>query len=212
MSVVFYPLILRATLATMLIADRQHARVHRTSASQGPVDSTDRIAAAVTLLVYKATTLRDRRGPIISYSIAPDPIRLTFDEAANKLSLLPKPLDCATRRSSSSLVLICEPIRDTELLRLRAQLVAINVAGAAHLMKSSDTASRLGNLIELRAGDERLVLSLTDYERWTTDYRLTTEHAISMDHPPHAYADRRIGLLMEVGGGDAIKEHFATPD
>lgn len=168
------------------------------------MDTTDSRLATMTLMVYKATIELDGAGPIVSFSIAPDTAHQTFDQTATRLASLAKPVDCAAQRDGSNLALTCKPIEDTELLRIRAKFLAMTLPSLSHQMQPSKRGTQNRDLIELRAGSDRLVVSLEEYGRWETDYSLSSQHAIGGYPPPDDYKDSRIGMIMEVSDGRGV--------
>lgn len=176
----------------------------RSSSWKALVDTTDIHIATITVLVYKAVIELDRAGPVVSFSLAPDTTHLTFDQTAKRLASLAKPVDCAARRDGSNLALTCKPIEDTELLRVRARFLALTLPSLSNQMRASKNGTPGRNLIEFRAGSDRLVLSVEEYDRWKSDYSLSSQHAIGGYPPPANYKDGRIGMIMDVSDASGV--------
>jgi hypothetical protein len=186
-----------------LVVHSTWTRTLRAVIMQETPDSIDDQAAAITLYVIKSVVSQDGAGGITAYAIAPDSAPISFEEAAVRLSRLEKPVKCSGRRAGERLELSCSTLDDQEFVRRRASSVAQDVAEVRQMMRSGHQSGRHGDRIELRAGTDRMVLSVGAYERWREDYSLANSHPMTMDYA--GKSEDRVALVWSVMRVDAVQ-------
>ncbi len=131
----------------------------------------DRVAAQAALFVLQTAVEQDGGGAIAAYLMSPDTGALSRHEAVEYLLRTSKPIDCKARRLADQLVVSCEPVHPFALA-LRPARTAEHVRFLRWLMRGAQRSRPRAHLIELRGGEERMPLSLDDYQRLEEDYDL----------------------------------------
>lgn len=155
-------------------------------------------AARVALLAIRATLPKDVAVDPDRVVLLPDPVELTNDDAAERLSALPKPVECRARDEGRVLVVECRPV--SEEFRFMHEGNVRSLDSPEGLARAAADALREngGEFLLIRGRDgEELRASLEDLSDFTREYVLLATHLeIGREPNPHQ-AELGAALIVE---------------